>query len=345
MRFLFIAALISLLAGPVYSQSMESDLEAEINSVQGKPEISPPAVMQPSPTQTQVNKQMTSPAKKSTLDVDQELAEQEAVIKRKQLGVSEIGTDRNLNRYPHPDPTFKKPPGPPQGGTVKVEHPRAAQGLLRINKDGSYQYKTAMKEKSKSSSFKLGMMTPPKVDSGNSNITFESMYGSNNVFALNFDYEWQPFRSFGSLGFRLGTGLSTVTAAGYFKNQDAKHLRSEEKYTLFIVPLSAFINYRFEFARRQWIVPYVTGGATYYGLMELRNDNAAPSFAAAPAAGGGGGLMFNVSRLDAQSAFNLSQEYGIADMWLTVEAIAMQGLSNDIDFSNQLISAGIQVDF
>ena len=55
--------------------------------------------------------------------------------------------------------------------------------------------------------------------------------------------------------------------------------------------------------------------------------------------------MLNLSRLDSDSAFTLSQEYGIADMWLVVEALAMQGLSDDIDFTNQSISAGIQVDF
>ncbi|MGZ5280360.1 MAG: hypothetical protein ACXWC9_10475, partial [Pseudobdellovibrionaceae bacterium] len=131
------------------------------------------------------------------------------------------------------------------------------------------------------------------------------------------------------------------------KNQSRtdNRTRSEEKYTLFMVPLSAFAVYRFEYVRRQWVVPYVTGGATYYGLMEIRNDNVTPSFAASPAAGGGGGVLLNISRLDSQGAFNLSQEYGIADMWLVVEAMAMQGLSDDIDFTNQTISAGIQVDF
>jgi hypothetical protein len=275
------------------------------------------------------------------------MAAQEKVLQRKTVGIEQISEDRNQDRYPTQKPMFKKPPGPVQGGTVRVEHPRAAEGLIRINKDGSYQYRTPLADKSQSSSVKLGMMTPPTIDSGNANITYEKMYGSSNVFALNFDYEWMPFRNFGSLGFRLGTGFATATGDGFFKNENRAdgRTRAQEKYTLFMVPASAFLTYRFEYVRRQWVVPYVTGGATYYGLAEIRNDNAAPSFAASPAAGGGGGLLFNITRLDAHSAFNLSQEYGIADMWLAVEAIAMQGLSEDIDFSGQEIRAGIQVDF
>lgn len=329
------------------AQLSDSDFEAELNSAQGKPEIPPPQI---APTPPPPSIETAAEAKKKpvqTTNVDEETAVQEKVLKRKTVGVEQITEDRNQDRYPKQKPLFKKPPGPVQGGTVRVEHPRAAEGLIRINKDGTYQYKTQLKDKSQSSSLKMGMMTPPKIDSGNPVITYENMYGSSNVFAVNFDYEWQPFRSFGSLGIRLGTGFSTASGDGFFANQNRAdgRTRAQEKYTLFMVPASLFVTYRFEYVRRQWVVPYITGGGTYYGLAEIRNDNADPSFAAAPAAGGGGGLMFNITRWDATSAFNLSQEYGIADMWLVVEALAMQGLSDEIDFTNQTISAGIQVDF
>lgn len=362
MKSIFALILISAISVSVGAQdSMESDFEAELNSAQGKPEYPPPQVPQPeiqkapAPTRAQApsaevsDETVEQPVarKKTTSQVEEELAAQEQVLKRKTIGNAEISADRNQNRYPTQKPMFKLPPGPKQGGAVRVEHPRAAEGLIRINKDGSYQYKTALKDKSKSSSLKLGMMTPPAIESGNPNINFESMYGDKNVFAINFDYEWQPFRNFGSLGFRLGTGFSTATAEGFFKNQSRGdgRTRSTEKYTMFMVPASLFVTYRFEYVHRQWVVPYLTGGGTYYGLAEIRNDNKAPAFAAAPAAGGGGGLLLNISRLDATNAFTLSQEYGIADMWLAIEALAMQGLSDDIDFTNQMISAGIQVDF
>jgi hypothetical protein len=284
-----------------------------------------------------------APKKKNTAIVDEEEKAQQQVIKRKQYDEHEISTNRNQNRYPDTQPMFVKPEGPKQGGTVRVDHPRAADGLVRINKDGSYQYKTPIPPKSQSSSFKLGMMTPPQIESGTTGVNFETMYGKDSVFSLNFDYEWQPFRSFGTLGFRFGTGFAMAEGQGFFARDPT--MRSEEKYTLFMVPATLFLTYRFEYSRRQWFVPYLTGGGTYYGLMEVRNDGIDPSFAGAPAAGGGGGVLLSISKLDTESAFTLSQEYGIADMWLVVEAIATQGLSDDIDFTNQLISAGIQVDF
>lgn len=287
--------------------------------------------------------QVVRPVRKKSV-YDEEMAIQEQILKRKQEE-TEVSSDPNVDRFPKPQPHFQKPPGPKQGGKVLVEHPDAAKGLIRINKDGSYQYKTQIKEKSKAGSFKIGSMTPPKVET-DGDVTFENMYGDSDIFALDVDYVWQPFRKYGALGLRLGTGFATVTARGYFKNSNPTGAtRSEERYNLFIVPLSAFLEYRFEYVRRQWVVPYIFGGGTYYGLAEIRDDGKAPTFAGAPAAGGGGGLLFSISRLDSAAAFNLSQEYGIADMWLVVEGRAMQGLSDETDFTNQMVSAGIAVDF
>jgi len=323
----------------------EYDIEAELNSAQGQPEIPPPEI-QPAEIPKPKSQKKTS----RMSPVDEEIRTQERILKKKNQE-TQVSSDRNVDRYPKTEPYFEKPPGPKQGGVQRVEHPDAAKGLIRINKDGSYQYKTKIKEKSQSGAFKVGMMTPPKVQSANSAaITFESMYGSGSIFALEFDYTWQPFRKYGALGLKAGIGFATATADGYFKTarpgpDPASRTRSEETYNLFIVPMSAFLEYRFEYVRRQWAVPYIFGGGIYYGLAEIRNDGKTPDFAGAPAAGGGGGLLISISRMDAAGAFTLSEEYGIADMWLVLEAKAIQGLSKDTDFTNQTASAGIAVDF
>ncbi len=315
--------MILTLSASVHAQD-DMAIEAELNAVQGPAD---------------------SPAPKNS--VDEEEKKQSQVWKRKQSDEKEIGTDRNVNRFPKTESLFRKPPGPKEGGTVLMEHPKAAEGLLRINKDGSYQYRTQTIEKSKSSAVKIGLMTPPKIGDDGTGVDFETMYGTDDLVAVNFEYEWQPVRQYGFLGLKGGLGFSTVTASGYFRNQTdyRTSTRSEESYSLFIVPISAFLEYRFEYFRRQWLVPFINGGATFYGLMELRNDGASPQFAGAPAAGGGGGFLVSLSRMDLSSAFTLSEEYGIADMWLVLEARAMQGLSEEIDFTNQTVSAGIQVDF
>jgi hypothetical protein len=190
-------------------------------------------------------------------------------------------------------------------------------------------------------------MTPPKILTEETEVSFQDMYGDDSIYSLDLDFQWQPFRGFGALGLKLGLGLTNVTARGFFRNQtDYRQVtRSEESYSLFILPVSLFLEYRFEYFRQQWVVPFINGGGTLYGLMELRDDGASPVFAGAPAVGAGGGVLLSLSRLDSRSAFTLSEEYGIADMWLVVEARQMQGLSPELDFTNQTIGAGIQVDF
>jgi hypothetical protein len=160
--------------------------------------------------------------------------------------------------------------------------------------------------------------------------------------ALSFDYEWQPFTQFGRLGLVLGGGFATVRGNGYFKKDGSK---AEEVYNLYIVPMSAYLDYRFEYKRRQWLVPFIKGGGTYFGLVEARDDNKSPTLAAAPALGGGGGVHFSITAFDPQGAFTLDREYGIADMYLTLEAQVLKGISSDIDFSTETVNLGVTVDF
>lgn len=236
---------------------------------------------------------------------------------------------------------FEKPKGPPQGGTVKVPHPDAGKGLLRINKDGSYQYRTSIRPKSQATSVRIVMMTPPTI-SGPNGASFKSIYGTGNLYALAVDYEWAPIKAFGALGLQFGTGLATAQGNGVLAEYQQP---SQETYNLFIVPLSAYGIYRFEYVRRQWVVPFVNGGVTYFGMAEKRDDNRPVKFAGAPAVGGGGGVHFSISRLDPAKAFVLDREYGVADMWLTLEGRVVKGLYTDADFSSEMVSLGVTVDF
>lgn len=324
------------------AESDEEDVDAEIEAASPAAEKIQPLQQEyatEAPTQRKEIKRT-----RSLLELETE--RQNQILQRKRRSEEPVSADRNVNRFPTKEPLFKLPPGPKEGGTVRLEHPRAAEGLLKINKDGSYQYKTMVGDKSQSGTLKISSLTPPVISASGSNITYKSMYGNTDLLMLQFDYEWQPFRRFGSLGLQFGSGMTTATAKGTFKlASPARPERSEESYNLFIVPISTFLVYRFEFVKRQWVVPFISGGATYYGMAEIRDDGKAPKFAGAPAVGGGGGALFSISRLDSAGTFTLSQEYGVADMWLVVEARAMQGLYSDIDFTNQSVNAGIAVDF
>lgn len=290
-----------------------------------------------------VEEPMVTSEEPKTSAVDEEQAAQQSVLQRKAKGEKEFSAGSEENRFPADPPLFKKPSGPKQGGKVRVPHPNAAKGLIRINPDGSYQYKVGLKEKSQSGSFRISSMTPPEIE-GPGGLKYEDIYGSGNLVGVLFDYEWQPFRSFGSLGLSIGSGFSTTTGKGRFKRNNFQE-EAEESYSFFVIPVNAFLVYRFEYFRNQWVVPFINGGGTYYGLAEIRDDGKKNNFTSSAAVGGGGGVHISLSRLDMGTGFTLSEEYGVADMWLTLEARAMQGTNQEIDFTNQSINAGITVDY
>lgn len=226
---------------------------------------------------------------------------------------------------------------PKHGGTFQMEHPGAAKGLIKIEKDGAYQYHVPPIPKSKATSFRFATLTPPRIVNGS--LTYENMYGASPQGLL-LDFEWQPFQGFGALGFAFGSGFVMAQGKGRF----ASGREALESYTLFVIPLSLSVVYRFEYVRRQWFVPFIHGGGTYYGLVELRDDNKR-NLAGTPAVGGGGGIHFGISRWDRRSAFILSKEYGIADVWLTLEVRVVAALKRELDLSNQSISLGFTVDY
>jgi hypothetical protein len=246
------------------------------------------------------------------------------------------------NRYPEIEERFVKPARPSDGKSVRVPHPDASKGLLRINKDGTYQYRVSLKEKTRSASLRVGTMTAPIITGGTAGVNYETMYDNTPLSGANFEYEWQPFRKFGRVGLNLGFGLAMNKASGFLA---ATLNRSEEEYSLFVLPLSANLVYRFEYGRRQYVVPYIVGGGSYYALYENRDDNRKKNFAGAAAIGGGAGILITLSKWDAKSAFTLSEEYDVADLWLSIEARALKGLKQDIDFTGQTIYVGITADY
>jgi hypothetical protein len=182
-------------------------------------------------------------------------------------------------------------------------------------------------------------MTPPKITG--TSASYKDYYGEKNINSFVLEYEWQAFQSFGRLGLNIGTGFASVKGNGFFKKSGTP---AEETYTMYTFPLSAFLVYRFEYMRRQWVVPFVNGGGSLYGLAEVRDDNKINS-AMGSAVGGGGGLLFSISAIDNRAAFILDREYGIADLYFSLEARAMQGVSKQIDFTHQSVNGGITVDF
>ncbi|MCB0369897.1 MAG: hypothetical protein KDD45_10795, partial [Bdellovibrionales bacterium] len=232
-----------------------------------------------------------------------------------------------------------------------VKHPNAAKGLYLIDQNtGKYYYKIKKKShKNQATSIRVGSMDPPNIIAGSdgNQFSFIDMYGDASLPYLLLDYEWQPFTSFGKLGVVMGLGFFTATAKGMYADTVVaqKYGRAPESYTFIGLPLSAGGIYRLEFGRRQWVVPFVNGGLSYYALAEIRDDGKKTTVVGTPAAYGGGGVMLNITAWDRDIAFTMDNEYDIANMWLTAEYRYVQSLNEDLDVSASIINVGISVDY
>lgn len=230
---------------------------------------------------------------------------------------------------------------PLQKGVKLIRHPDAKKGLLRIEQDGAYIYKVKTQPKDETGILRYGLMEPPKIVSADGRTDFATMYTSDPLGTLMFDYEWQPFSKYGKLGVQAGFALTSANGKGRFLKDGAV---APENYTFIILPLNLGVIYRLEYFRRQWVAPYVAGGGSYIAVVEMRDDDK-NNFSGTPAAYGAGGLMFNITALDKSLAFNLDSEYGVGNLWLVAEYRYQKAFSEDLDFSGALMSFGISADF
>lgn len=240
--------------------------------------------------------------------------------------------------------------------TIVIQHPDAADGLIKIKKDGSYIYDLKRPLKSESSRITFGQAQHPEIsidieqtdsngDSlGRKTFVFDDFYEGASQSIIGFDYEWFPFINKGKLGLQLG--LSLMYAQGHGRLAADPSPPSEEKYTFLTVPMNVGAVYRLEWKDNQLFAPYVAGGGTYLGLMEKREDKKDPKFAGAPGFYGAGGVLFNLSALDDETTgFELESQYGISNLWLSLEFKVVEVNSGEFKFSNQYFNAGMAFDF
>lgn len=233
------------------------------------------------------------------------------------------------------------------GGIEYIRHPQAANGLIAIRKDGTYIYDVLQDQKSeRSGSLKVGMMDSPRIyaEDGTS---YDQMYSDSASPYLNFDYEVKPFENFRSLGFHVGVGLLYSQGNGRFKGGSSSTGETEarERYTFFAVPLSLGAVLRGQWSDRQWLIPYIAGGGSYIGVAEMRDDGKGPNMVGTPGVYGAGGLLFSVSSMSRESSHILNSEYGIKNLMVGLEYRRLQTFTDDLDFSSNIISAAVTVDY
>ncbi len=239
-----------------------------------------------------------------------------------------------------------------------VPHPGAKDGLIKITKDGTYIYGLKTELKNEASHIRFGQASHPKIsivvnstDSngapvGQNTLHFEDFYKDASNLIASYDYEWFPWYEKNMLGLQLGIGAMFANGQGRLTAaQGGVNPIAQEKYLFVTVPLSVGAVYRLQYGAQPWVVPYAAGGGTYVGLAEKREDIAKPNFTGGFGYYAAGGLLVNLNKFSGESAHELDAEYGIGNLWFSVEFKVVEVDSPSFALQNRYINGGISFDF
>lgn len=232
-----------------------------------------------------------------------------------------------------------KPPAP-------IAHPGIEQPIT-VKADGDYLYQVEASPRKGGASFRLGMLTPPKLQNRVNGLKFEEIYSRDPLFTLFLDYDWRIFSSsyLGRLSLKFGSGLTFTNGQGRFKDPSRINEAPVERFNFILFPNQLTAAYKFQFADTQVLVPYVEGGAGYFTYTEIRDDAKKVRFGATPVAVAAGGVNFLLDWLDQEAIRSLDASYGINHLWLTAEVRQIVGLRSDFDFTSTSFNAGFLVEF
>lgn len=239
---------------------------------------------------------------------------------------------------------------------VEITHPLAKEGLVRITKEGTYIYDKERPLKKESGRISFGQANHPEitlliqpVDVNNNpagpekEFEFADLYDESSGMILGYDYEWFTHTQKGKLG--LQGGVSLMFASGHGRLKADPNDPSVEAFTFVTMPITLGGVYRLEWKDKQLFAPYAAGGGTLVVLAEKREDKAVPDFIGGIGFYAAGGVLFNLSTLDRDAGFQLESEYGISNMWLSLEYRLIEANNEAFTFSNQYINAGLSIDF
>lgn len=237
----------------------------------------------------------------------------------------------------------------------KVQHQGAADGLVKIDKDGVYIYKPEPQNVQHASHVRIGMVSTPDVESeicddNEQNcqvISFDDIYSG--ASGVGFEYVYENFlftdsgTNFGKLGYQLGLSLSYAQGNGRLVSD--LNTESVESFSFLTVPLFAGGIYRFEYRDRQIFVPYFGGGGVYAVLAEKREDKSQINGIGAPGFYGFGGALLNLSALDRDLGSEFATEYDIKNLWLSAEFKFISVSSEAFSLENGYVQGGMGFDF
>lgn len=225
---------------------------------------------------------------------------------------------------------------------AKADRP-TVERPIEITAKGDYHYKLETPKSKRTASFRVGVMGPPTIK--NDQTSFASIYGERYQPVLLGDYEWRLTSSVGRLGVKFTSGIFVASGKGVFARPQREGTQAQEQLNFFMFPNQATVIYRFQYADRQLLVPWVEGGGAYYTMAEIRDDAKPPKFAGGLGLVGAGGINILLDWADRRGVQRLSNEYGIHHVWLTAEGRVTVGAVSEVNITNQSYTAGVLFDF
>jgi hypothetical protein len=295
-------------------------------------------------------------ARPSDQPADLSTMEQDApVIKNDDETANEATPQKVQSKDHEPTPQIKKKGADYdpryQQGMQYIEHPLAARGLYRIDKNKIYYYRVKPTDTNQEASVRLGPYNPTNlVNPSYPSIHFDDIYTTSNIPMILYDNEIDVFKKFGRFGYKYGSGLYLAQGHGEFVSDYAKAaepLGPPEQFTFLMFPFNVGGIYHFEYFKHQWVIPYGEAALDAFCFAELRNDDV-NKFGAA--LGIAAGAHFSVGITvplghDARSFLDLDREYGITSIAFAAEFRDYVAFESKWNFSAPMIDAGFSVNY
>ena len=218
------------------------------------------------------------------------------------------------------------------------------RGLYKINKNEEYLYRYNKSDFHGFFHLKIGSYNFEKLPSKTPGNQFVDFYDSNSATTFLLEYDWPVFKQVESLSLNLSGGFSYNRGRGQFVDTNIK-TKAREKYTLWFLPLGVGLTYKLHFVSNQIFLPYVTGGLNYNLLLEHRKSFEAFKYLGIFGSYFGGGLSINLGWFERLSALQLDQEFGINNVYLTLEARQVVSFEKDYDIAGLVFLGGLSFEY
>ena len=225
-----------------------------------------------------------------------------------------------------------------------IYHPNQEKGLYKINKNGEYLYKY---ERSKLNGFlhiKFGSYNFENFPTEVEGAQFIDFYDSNSALSFLLEYDWPIFKKFQSLSLNFSGGLSYNRGRGQFVDASIT-TSARERYTLWFLPMGVGLTYKLKFISNQIFLPYVNGSLNYNLLLEYREGFEAFKYLGIFGAHFAGGVAINLGWFERLTALQLDQEFGINNIYLTLEGRQVVSFEDENDISGFVFLGGLSFEY